>query len=134
MGINTQCLYRNSMCDRTDCHTPRRAIRLGRSFRTNDPVGIPEHLVPTNPCFCNRGDVIGALRVRCWLVRGNTHRLYPNVEITTGVPLGMGSSAYILPEVPTIGFVSGRMSSSEGVRATSTATGLILKDSYTRIE
>ena len=51
-----------------------------------------------------------------------------------GVPLGMGSSAYTLPEVPTIGLVRGMMSSSKGVRGTSTAMGLILKDSYTRIE
>ena len=62
------------------------------------------------------------------------YKLYPNVEITTGVPLGMGSSVYTLPEVPTIGFVRGRMSSSESTRATSTAMGLILRVSYTRIQ
>jgi len=61
------------------------------------------------------------------------YKLYPNIEITTGVPLGTGSSVYTLPEVPTIGFVRGRMSSSEGVRVTSIRMGLILKDSYTRI-
>ena len=68
------------------------------------------------------------------MVRGNKHKLYPNVEIVMGVPLRMGSSAYTLPEVPTIGFVRGRVSFSKGVRDTSTATGLILKDSCTRTE
>ena len=58
------------------------------------------------------------------------YKLYPNVEMTTGVPLGTGISVYALPEVPMIGFMRGRMSSSEGVRDTSTTTGLILNDSY----
>ena len=58
------------------------------------------------------------------------HQLYPIIEIVIGVPLGMGNSVYTLPEVPTIGFVRGRTSSSTGSRAISTATGSILKISY----
>ena len=45
----------------------------------------------------------------------------------------MGNSVYTLPEVPTIGFVSGRMSSSIGVRIIITTMGLILKVSYAGI-
>jgi len=52
-----------------------------------------------------------------------THKLYPIAEMVTGVPFGMGSSVYTFPEVPTTGFVSGRTSSSIGIRATSTAMG-----------
>jgi len=54
------------------------------------------------------------------------HQLYPIVEIATVVPLGMGNSVYTFPEVPTIGFERGMMSSSIGVRGISTAIGLIL--------
>ena len=61
-----------------------------------------------------------------------TYWLYPIVEIVTVVPLGMGNSVYTLPEVPTIGFVRGRTSSSMGARTTSTAIGLILNISYAR--
>ena len=121
------------MRGRTDYHTPQRVIPLGRSFQTNAPVGIPERPVPTNPCSCHRDNVMSALSRRRWVVHGNMYRLYPNAETTTGVPLGIGSSAYTLPEVPTIGFMRGRVSSSEGVRVTSTAMGLVLKDSYARI-
>ena len=60
-----------------------------------------------------------------------TYRLYPNAERARTVPLGMGSSVYTLPEVPTIGFVRGRMSSRMGARTTSTTMGWILKISYT---
>jgi len=60
------------------------------------------------------------------------HQLYPIVEIVTVVPLGTGNSAYIFPEVPTIGFESGKISSSIGARGISTAMGLILKDSYAK--
>ena len=49
-----------------------------------------------------------------------------------GVPLRMGISVYTFPEAPTIGFVRGRMSSSMGVRCTSTAMESILKVSYAR--
>ena len=58
------------------------------------------------------------------------HQLYPIVETVTGVPLGMGNSVYTLPEVPTIGFVRGRTSSSMGARAISTPAGSTLKISY----
>ena len=51
------------------------------------------------------------------------HQLYPIVEMVMGVLLGIGSSVYTLPEVPTIGFVSGRTSSSMGARTTSRPTG-----------
>ena len=61
-----------------------------------------------------------------------TYKLYPVVESMTVVPLGMGNSAYTLPEVPTIGFVRGRTSSFIGVRASSTRTGWILNVSYAR--
>ena len=53
--------------------------------------------------------------------------LYPIVETATEVPLGMGNSAYTLPEIPTIGFVRGRTSSSMGARTMSIAIGLFLK-------
>ena len=39
------------------------------------------------------------------------------------VPLGMGSSVYTLPDVPTIGFVRGRTSSCVSVRDISTELG-----------
>ena len=55
------------------------------------------------------------------------YRLYPIVEMETTVPLGMGNSVYTLPELPTIGFVRGRTSSSMGARTISTATGWSLK-------
>jgi len=60
------------------------------------------------------------------------YKLYPIMETATGVPLGMGNSVYTLPEMPAMGFVRGRMSSSIGARVTSIAMGLILKASYTR--
>ena len=62
------------------------------------------------------------------------HQLYPIVEIVIVVPLGMGNSVYTLPEVPTIGFERGRMSSSIGARGISTAIGLILNISYAQTE
>jgi len=46
----------------------------------------------------------------------------------------MGNSVYTLPEVPTIGFVRGRMSSSMGARNISTATGWSLRVSYEKNE
>ena len=42
----------------------------------------------------------------------------------------MCSSVYTHPEVPTIGFVRGMTSFSLAMRDTSTAMGLIRKDSY----
>jgi len=42
----------------------------------------------------------------------------------------MGSSVYTLPEVPTIGFESGRASSSRGARNVSATAGWSLKVSY----
>ena len=118
------------MLDRTGYRTPQRVIPLGHSFRTNAPVGIHEHLDPTNPCSYHGNNNMSKLSKRRWLIRWNAYKLYPIVEMVTGVPLGMANSVYTLPEVPTIGFVRGRTSSSLGVRSTSTATGLILKDSY----
>jgi len=47
-----------------------------------------------------------------------------------GVPLGMDSSLYTVPEIPTTGFVRGMTSFSLDVRDTSAAMGLILRDSY----
>ena len=63
-----------------------------------------------------------------------THMLYPIVETETEVPLGMVNSVYTLPEVPIIGFVRGRTSSSIGARTISTAIGLFLKISCARTE
>jgi len=60
------------------------------------------------------------------------YKLYPIVEMVTGVPFGMGNSVYTFPETPIIGFVRGRTSSSEGARAISTAMGWSLKISYVR--
>ena len=51
------------------------------------------------------------------------YRLYPIVEIEIIVPLGMGNSVCDLPELPTIGFVRGRTSSSIGARTISAAMG-----------
>ena len=51
------------------------------------------------------------------------YKLYPIVEMVTVVPLGIDSSVYTLPEIPTIGFVRGKMSSSIGVRIISRAMG-----------
>jgi len=63
-----------------------------------------------------------------------THMLYPMVETETEAPFGMGNSVYTLPEIPTIGFVRGRTSSSTGARTISIAIGLFLKISCARTE
>ena len=60
------------------------------------------------------------------------HKLYPDIAILREVPFGIGNSVYTLPEVPTIGFVRGRMSSSIGVRNISITMERTLKISYTR--
>ena len=61
------------------------------------------------------------------------YELYPIAEILTAVPLGMYSSVYTLPEVPTIGLVRGTISSSIGARTNSTMMGCVLKASCARI-
>ena len=66
--------------------------------------------------------------------RVKAHQLYPDIAILREVPFGTGSSVYTLPEVPTIGFVRGRTSSSIGIRNISGETGRNLKISYTRIQ
>ena len=60
------------------------------------------------------------------------HKLYPDIAILRAVPLGIGNSVYTLPEVPTIGFMRGRMSSSIGVRNILIMMERTLKISYTR--
>ena len=69
------------MCERTDYHTLQRAIRLGRSFRTNAPAGIRERLDPTNLGFCHENNYMSMLSRRWWLVRGNKYKLYPSIGI-----------------------------------------------------
>ena len=64
--------------------------------------------------------------------RIKAHKLYPDIAILRVVPLGMGNSVYTLPEVPIIGFVRGRMSSSIGVRNVSVTMERTLKISYAR--
>ena len=120
------------MHDRTGSHTPQRVIQPGRSFQTNAPVGIHERPAPTGPGSCHGENNISVLLRVWWQVHGYTYKLYPDIEMVTVVPLRMGSSVYTFPEVPTIGFVSGRTSSSLGSRSTSGAMVLILKVSYAR--
>ena len=120
------------MYDHTGSHTPQQVIPQGRSFRTSAPVGILERLDPTGPGSCHGGNDISVLLRVWWQAHGYTYKLYPDIEIVMVVPLRMGSSVYTFPEVPTIGFVSGRTSSSLGSRSTSGAMVLILKVSYAR--
>ena len=66
-------------------------------------------------------------------VSRKTYKLYPASETLTRVPFGTGNPVYTLPEVPTIGFVRGKMSSCIGVRDISKATVCILNVSYAGI-
>ena len=78
---------------------------------------------------------MSALPRRLWpWERLKAHKLYPDMAMPREVPFGTGSSVYTLPEVPTIGFVRGRTSSSIGIRNISGETGRNLKISYTRIQ
>ena len=103
---------------RTGYRIPRRVIQVSCSCQAIVPVGIRKRQVPTGPCSCNEFQLCdshdNAVR---------THKLYPTVEIDTGVPAGMGNSLYTFPEVPTMGFESGRTSSLLGARMSSIATG-----------
>ena len=128
--VNTQQLLSEHNHDRTGSHTPQRVIPLVRSSPTSAPVGTHKRLNPTDLGSYHENNGISSLQG----VRENTYKLYPSADIVTGVPLGTGNSVYTFPEVPTIGFVRGRTSSSIGVRTISRAMGWTLKVSYAIIQ
>ena len=49
------------MLDRTGSHTPQRATRLVRSFRTNAPVGTHKRPDPTDPGSCHENNSMSVL-------------------------------------------------------------------------
>ena len=132
-GQYTQELHRNTIHEPTDYRRPQRVIPLDRSFRTIAPVGTGERLDPTSLDSCHENNNENLLETVGGAAKG-IHQLYPIVEMPTGVPLGMCNSVYTFPELPTIGFVSGRTSSCMGARKISREIGLILRISYARIE
>ena len=49
------------MRNRTGSHTPQRAIQPVRPSQTTAPVGIGEHLDPTNPGSCQENTNVSTL-------------------------------------------------------------------------
>ena len=120
--ISTQRHRKSFMRDHTGSHIPQRVSLVARSFRTNALVGSRRHLDPIVPGSYQTSSKMRAPSRRWWSGE-NMYELYPIAEIVTAIPLGIGSSVYTLPEVPTIGFVRGRTSSCTGARTISRAMG-----------